>query len=408
MASPSGGGPAGLDLAAVRRAWPDVLAKIFTLRRTTWTFLSDHAQVVDYDGRRLVLGISTVGLANAFRAGVHADIVRQALVDVLGLDVRVEGVVAGEPGSGPSASTPPGGGSPGPGPGGSPSGSSAASGGGPSGRGPSSRPGSDSSGGPASNAGHGSSARPGSSAGPASNAGRSAGLSSSADSSGSVDLSRSAESHSSAGLNSSADTGPDPHRADRAGGADRAGEAGGGGLADLAGRAAATRGPSWDDSGSSWGSAPVSAPPSWASPGDDEVGPGVGSGGASGAVSNDAKAGSDPAGSGAATRSEAGYPGRQGGPSGADGDAHGHTSPIETSPRERRSPDIDPWSDPPPTTHPAAPGGAAGHPWPGLIENDEDLISDDDEDLTDLGEVGQPVVERLLGGKVIWSESSDD
>ena len=141
--------------------------------------------------------------------------------------------------------------------------------------------------------------------------------------------------------------------------------------------------------------------------------PGAGSGGASGAVLNDTKAGSAPADSGAATRSEAGYPGRQGGPGGADGDAHGHTSPLETSPREtssleRRSPDIDPWSDPPPKTHPTSPGGPAGHTWPGLIENDEDLISDDDEDLNDLGEVGQPVVERLLGGKVIWSESSDN
>ncbi len=91
---PAAPGPAGLDLAAVRRAWPDVLARIFALKRTSWTLLSEHAHVVDYDGRRFVLGLSTTGLANAFRSGVHAEVVRQALVDALGIDVRVEGVAS--------------------------------------------------------------------------------------------------------------------------------------------------------------------------------------------------------------------------------------------------------------------------------------------------------------------------
>src|SRR5690349_3149775 len=63
-AASSDGG--GLDTAALRRVWPDVLARIFTMRRVTWTFLSQHAQVVDFDGQRLVLGIATVGLANTF------------------------------------------------------------------------------------------------------------------------------------------------------------------------------------------------------------------------------------------------------------------------------------------------------------------------------------------------------
>ncbi len=88
--------PGGIDTAAIRRSWPDVLAKIFALKRATWTFLSEHAQVVDYDGDRLLLGISTVGLANTFRRGQHAEYVRQALIDVLGLDVRVEGVPTDE------------------------------------------------------------------------------------------------------------------------------------------------------------------------------------------------------------------------------------------------------------------------------------------------------------------------
>ena len=46
------------------------------MRRVTWTFLSQHAQIIDYDGKRLVLGIATVGLVNTFRAGNHAELVR--------------------------------------------------------------------------------------------------------------------------------------------------------------------------------------------------------------------------------------------------------------------------------------------------------------------------------------------
>jgi len=91
-ASPKG--PGGLDVAAIRRSWPDVLAKLFELRRTTWTFVSEHAQVLDYDGQRLVLGIATSGLTQTFRRGAHADYVRQALIDVLGVEAQVHGVPA--------------------------------------------------------------------------------------------------------------------------------------------------------------------------------------------------------------------------------------------------------------------------------------------------------------------------
>jgi len=89
--------PGGIDTDAIRRSWPDVLAKIFSIRRTTWTFLSEHTQVLDYDGQRLLLGIQTEGLANTFRRGQHAELVRQALSEVLGVDAVVEGISTSEP-----------------------------------------------------------------------------------------------------------------------------------------------------------------------------------------------------------------------------------------------------------------------------------------------------------------------
>ncbi|MGL4742954.1 MAG: DNA polymerase III subunit gamma and tau, partial [Dermatophilaceae bacterium] len=82
--------PGRLDTDAVRRSWPDVIARLGELRRTTWTLVSQNAQVADYDGERVALTVATAGLAEAFRRGSHADYVRQALVDVLGLEARVE------------------------------------------------------------------------------------------------------------------------------------------------------------------------------------------------------------------------------------------------------------------------------------------------------------------------------
>jgi DNA polymerase-3 subunit gamma/tau len=95
-AATSAGGQAatagGMDTDAIRRAWPNVLGRIFTMRRITWTFVSQNAQVIAFDGKTLTLGIATAGLTQTFRAGNHADIVRQALIDELGVDAVVDGV----------------------------------------------------------------------------------------------------------------------------------------------------------------------------------------------------------------------------------------------------------------------------------------------------------------------------
>ncbi|TWP33967.1 DNA polymerase III subunit gamma and tau [Leekyejoonella antrihumi] len=80
----------GLDTDAIRRAWPDVLDRIFRAKRVTWALLSQHAHVLDLNGERLLLGTSSPGLAQTFSRGQHPDVVRRALVEAVGLDVRVE------------------------------------------------------------------------------------------------------------------------------------------------------------------------------------------------------------------------------------------------------------------------------------------------------------------------------
>ncbi len=95
----TGSAPGTLDTEAVRRSWPEILDKVKEIRRVTWTLVSVNSTVLDYDGQRVLLGLSSEGLAATFNQGVHAEVVRQGLVDAIGLDARVEGTAA--PGGAP-------------------------------------------------------------------------------------------------------------------------------------------------------------------------------------------------------------------------------------------------------------------------------------------------------------------
>lgn len=86
---------------AMRRAWPEVLDKVKSMRRVTWSFVSVNTKIVDFDGQRLLLQIATAGQAETFRRGNHAEVVRQALIEAIGVDTRVEAMVEGSGGSTP-------------------------------------------------------------------------------------------------------------------------------------------------------------------------------------------------------------------------------------------------------------------------------------------------------------------
>jgi DNA polymerase-3 subunit gamma/tau len=82
-----------VDVEAVRRVWPDVVARLAGLRRVTWMLVRDHATVASFDGRRLVLSLRPGPLAS-FRSGAHAENVQHALIDVLGVEAQVEATSA--------------------------------------------------------------------------------------------------------------------------------------------------------------------------------------------------------------------------------------------------------------------------------------------------------------------------
>ena len=103
-AAPASGGTAQVETELLRRRWDEVLEAIASLRRATWALVSQNAQVGELTGTTLSLVFSSAGLATAFRNGSHSDVVQRALHETLGVDVRVEGTLAGAEGATAAAS----------------------------------------------------------------------------------------------------------------------------------------------------------------------------------------------------------------------------------------------------------------------------------------------------------------
>ena len=103
--SPTAAPAGGLTLVDVRRLWPDIVEAVKSRRRLTWIHLTQHAQVVAVDGTTLTLGFSNAGARESFDGGGSAEIVRQAAIDVVGSDWKVETIV--DPGAQPSATQSP-------------------------------------------------------------------------------------------------------------------------------------------------------------------------------------------------------------------------------------------------------------------------------------------------------------
>jgi DNA polymerase-3 subunit gamma/tau len=87
------GTSSGLTLVDVRRLWPDLLEAVKLKRRFTWILLSQNGQVVDVDDRTLTIALVNAGARNSFTSGGSEEILRQAAIDVIGHDWRVESIV---------------------------------------------------------------------------------------------------------------------------------------------------------------------------------------------------------------------------------------------------------------------------------------------------------------------------
>ena len=83
----------GLTLVDVRRLWPDVLEAVKGMRRFAWVMLSQNASVHSLDGTTLTIALVNAGARDSFARSGSDEIVRQALIDKLGVDWRVEAIV---------------------------------------------------------------------------------------------------------------------------------------------------------------------------------------------------------------------------------------------------------------------------------------------------------------------------
>ena len=91
-ASTSGVGASGV--ADVRRLWPEVLVRLREIKRTPWSLLSQESTVVDVADGVLTLAFRQPSLRDTFaRRSDFQDNLRQAITDVLGVDLKLEAIV---------------------------------------------------------------------------------------------------------------------------------------------------------------------------------------------------------------------------------------------------------------------------------------------------------------------------
>ena len=79
-----------MDVAGLRRLWPDVIENVKKRRRLTWSLLSASAQILGVDDKNITIGIVNSGARDSFVRSESDEILRQAFIEIVGLDRRIE------------------------------------------------------------------------------------------------------------------------------------------------------------------------------------------------------------------------------------------------------------------------------------------------------------------------------
>ena len=82
-----------MDIAGLRRLWPDVIENVKKRRRLTWSLLSASAQIVAVDEKLITIGIVNAGARDSFVRSESEEILRQAFIEIVGIDRKIEVVV---------------------------------------------------------------------------------------------------------------------------------------------------------------------------------------------------------------------------------------------------------------------------------------------------------------------------
>jgi DNA polymerase-3 subunit gamma/tau len=86
-------GNKSFDIAGLRRLWPDVIENVKKRRRLTWSLLSASAQIVAVDEKLITIGIVNAGARDSFVRSESDEILRQAFIEIVGIDRKIEVVV---------------------------------------------------------------------------------------------------------------------------------------------------------------------------------------------------------------------------------------------------------------------------------------------------------------------------
>lgn len=89
--------PSGPGTADVRRLWPQILDEVKSRRRFTHALISQNAHVIEVRSRELLLGFSSPGTMERFNGGGSADVLRDSIVQVMGIDLQIHVSVDGGP-----------------------------------------------------------------------------------------------------------------------------------------------------------------------------------------------------------------------------------------------------------------------------------------------------------------------
>jgi len=82
-----------MDISGLRRLWPDVIENVKKRRRLTWSLLSASAQIIAVDENMITIGIVNAGARDSFVRSESDEILRQAFIEVVGIDRKIEVVV---------------------------------------------------------------------------------------------------------------------------------------------------------------------------------------------------------------------------------------------------------------------------------------------------------------------------
>ncbi|MFL6052933.1 MAG: DNA polymerase III subunit gamma and tau [Actinoallomurus sp.] len=108
--APSGdsGAPAGgVDVAAIRRMWVDILEAVKQRSKVAWIVLMEGVEVASLQGEVLTLAFANEGKRRGFTSGGKDAVLRDALKEILGVDWRIDAVLHGGSGQASRPAPPP-------------------------------------------------------------------------------------------------------------------------------------------------------------------------------------------------------------------------------------------------------------------------------------------------------------